>query len=530
VSEERALPDHASLRYLRVAAKRRHAAGEFATLHDAQLAVARENGQPSWAALRRAIAEQDAASGRAAHALAQLRWIRERFGPADQPGWQAPDEDELREHFADSFLSSVPSARLVATITALAPALRAEPQFMQQTPFTVQGQLGGQLFAVTTETKPPYKVISARARQLGTGISDPRAATAPPPAASASPGGAPGGIPRLAETAREQFGMAGLVLAGGRAPAPGTTGPRSARPGGPATWTTAAGWADLERGEPLSAGHTFPAYHLAMAVTAVAVLLLAAGGQLRLDDPANRYIGPVRLADDAVTVRELLAHTAGVSDPPVLHVPARPALEDVTGPVIACDGRRGACRPSYAGYGALGAIIEQCTGSAYPDAAARLVLAPLGLSRSWFPGRWPEAADTGDGAPPVTGYDVSPAGTFTPAAPTVCVFPAGGGLWTTAADLVQLGLRWRSLLPPPLAAQAVRPHATVPSGIAAGLGWMVNQRAGLVGLAGDGPGGAASLLVRAGGRAALVAITNRQVPVEPVNAAVMTMLDDRDHD
>jgi hypothetical protein len=59
---------------------------------------------------------------------------------------------------------------------------------------------------------------------------------------------------------------------------------------------------------------------------------------------------------------------------------------------------------------------------------------------------------------------------------------------------------------------------------------MVNQRAGLVGLAGDGPGGAASLLVRAGGREALVAITNRQVPVEPVNAAVMTMLDDRDHD
>ena len=52
VSGERALPEQASLRYLKLEAKRRRAAGEFATLHHAQLAIAREHGQPSWTALR----------------------------------------------------------------------------------------------------------------------------------------------------------------------------------------------------------------------------------------------------------------------------------------------------------------------------------------------------------------------------------------------------------------------------------------------------------------------------------------------
>ena len=40
----RSLPAQPSLRYLRLEAKRRLAAGEFVTLHDAQSAIAREHG------------------------------------------------------------------------------------------------------------------------------------------------------------------------------------------------------------------------------------------------------------------------------------------------------------------------------------------------------------------------------------------------------------------------------------------------------------------------------------------------------
>ena len=54
--QSRELPGQPSLRYLKVEAKRRLSAGEFPTLHDAQLAIAREHGLPSWAALKEHIA------------------------------------------------------------------------------------------------------------------------------------------------------------------------------------------------------------------------------------------------------------------------------------------------------------------------------------------------------------------------------------------------------------------------------------------------------------------------------------------
>ena len=90
-----------------------------------------------------------------------------------------------------------------------------------------------------------------------------------------------------------------------------------------------------------------------------------------------------------------------------------------------------------------------------------------------------------------------------------------------AADLVRFGLGWRSLLPRGLAAQALRPHSARPSGPHAGLGWIVDEPAGLAGHGGAGPGGAASLLVTLDGRRAYAALANRLIPIEAVNAAVL---------
>ena len=56
-ARQRPLPTRPSLRYLN-AAKRRLAAGEFPSLHDAQHAIAGEYGQPSWAALKDFISGQ----------------------------------------------------------------------------------------------------------------------------------------------------------------------------------------------------------------------------------------------------------------------------------------------------------------------------------------------------------------------------------------------------------------------------------------------------------------------------------------
>lgn len=103
----RVLPDRPSLRYLKFEAKRRVSAGEAAALHQAQLAIAREHGLPSWTALKRLVSEQQAEC----HPLAHLRGVVSRFADAERSGWVAPSEAELREHFGDELFES---ARLYA--------------------------------------------------------------------------------------------------------------------------------------------------------------------------------------------------------------------------------------------------------------------------------------------------------------------------------------------------------------------------------------------------------------------------------
>jgi hypothetical protein len=99
----RLFPAQPSLRHLKLEAKRRLATGEFATLHDAQLAIAREHGLPSWTVLKQVVDRPPVAPH---PPLDQVRWLITRFAGAEDPGWVAPAEDELREHFAASFLDA----------------------------------------------------------------------------------------------------------------------------------------------------------------------------------------------------------------------------------------------------------------------------------------------------------------------------------------------------------------------------------------------------------------------------------------
>jgi CubicO group peptidase (beta-lactamase class C family) len=389
----------------------------------------------------------------------------------------------------------VPPDRLVAIFIAAPSELREELVVIASSPFTAQCRIAGWLVVAVTEPSPPYRLAEMQLRRLGERVSDHR--TASP--ATSTEGTAPESVAGIAADAIARLGLPGLSLAG-------------------SGWSAATGWADLDHGEPLHPGHVFPAYAITTAVTAVALLRLVADGPLGLDDPANRYLGTVRLADDEVTVRQLLSHVGGVTDPKPLFAPAVPDLLALTGPVIACSGRRGAFQFSLAGYAALGEIVAGLAGQPYPEAVSRLVLGPLSMTASRFPAEWPTTATAG--YPAVTGYDITSKGVFAPEPGQLCVLAAGGGLWSTAADLVRFGLGWRSLLPRSLAIQALRPHTARPTGPHAGLGWIINEPAGLAGHVGAGPGGAASLIVTLDGRRAYAALTNRLIPIEPVNAAV----------
>jgi CubicO group peptidase (beta-lactamase class C family) len=450
--ESRPLPDRPNLRYLKLEAKRRLAAGEFPALHDAQVAIAWEHGLPSWTALKQRICAQ---SARDCQVLPQLSWLITRFRHADQRGWIAPGQQELQQHFAPEFLAALPAPELIATIGGVAPVLREEFAVVTQAPLTAQVQLGGLDVFASVAADPPHKLTGLMAVPTGRQITDPRM-SAPTPARLT--GNVPAGVIQIADESAAELGLPGLTLAGG---GPGTP-----------PWLVTKGWADVDRGELLGPAHRWPAYCGSALVTATAVLRLVADGRAGLDTPVNDQIRTVRLEDATVTVRELLTHTAGVDSPAPSELLADhvPDLVSVTGPVVACGGPRGTVRPSNGGYAVLGQLVADVTGIPYAEAATRLVLAPLGLTGSSFPAR---AADLGPDA--VTGYTVTPDGALAGVPAVICVMPAIGGLWCTGADLVRLGTTWSSLLPAELAREAVRPQTgPFADGHRMGLGWIVS--------------------------------------------------------
>ena len=510
--QPRPLPGQPNLRYLKLEARRRLAAGEFSTLHDAQLAIAREHGQPSWTALKQLIESRLDELGHPA--LAQLRWVISRFGAAGTPGWAAPADGELREHLADGqlrehltgdvldrYLDHDMTSKAVTTLTRLAALRREGLVVVHDDPLHARARASGWLLEAEAEPEPPHRLTRLGMTAVGSQVSDARV-TAPP---TSSSGSVPVAAAGTAAAGFGDLGLAGLVLAGGA-------------PGGPG-WAIARGWADLDRAEPLRPGHRFPGYGITRLITATAVLRLIADERVGIDDPANDHLRTVRLADDAITVRELLSHAGGVDAPaPANRPPANryagtvPSLLSLYGPVLPCSGPRGRASGQAPGaYAALWQLIADVTGSDYAAAVTRLVLGPLGMTGSSFPAGWPHEDPAA-----VTGYELAPDGTFGPDLDDITAILLAAGLWTTATDLVRFGTGWSSLLPAGLASEALRPQD--PGHI--GLGWRLNLADGIAWEAGDGPGGSASLIVGLSDNHAYVALTNRKVPILGLNRRV----------
>jgi hypothetical protein len=248
----RTLPARPSLRHLKLEAKRRLAAGEFGTLHDAQTAIAREHGLSSWARLKQACA-----SG--SHALAHLLWVTERYSGAGRPGWTAPGEDELRQHFDDQFLAAIAPGTLAEQASQA--GLRGELTVISQAPLEAQVELAGLRLMATADAAPPHRLTGLRGFPLGDRVTDPRVKDPTPARTLGDP---PDGIAAVADRARVELGVPALLLAGGDP--------------GRAPWAVATGQADLDRSEPLQPGSLFPVPGLTGLVTGTAVL-----GQLIAD-------------------------------------------------------------------------------------------------------------------------------------------------------------------------------------------------------------------------------------------------------
>jgi CubicO group peptidase (beta-lactamase class C family) len=171
----------------------------------------------------------------------------------------------------------------------------------------------------------------------------------------------------------------------------------------------ATGMADVAAGHPMRKDSIFQIMSMTKPVTAVGIMMLAEEGKLALRDPVDLYlpefknlrvattVGPdaVRMAipNHAITIRDLLTHTAGIQD-----YPGPPAIRDYPQTMnVSLDEvvRQLAKQPllfqpgtqwSYSSPGIeiLGRIIEVCSGEKYVDYITEHILRPLGMKDSFF--------------------------------------------------------------------------------------------------------------------------------------------------
>jgi D-alanyl-D-alanine carboxypeptidase len=157
-------------------------------------------------------------------------------------------------------------------------------------------------------------------------------------------------------------------------------------------WEGASGFADETAGVALTAADTMRVGSITKTYVAAAVLLLAEGGVLALDDPAARHLPDLGL-DRAITIRHLLSHHSGLwnytDDPGVMFADPPPAPEDLV--AMSLDRRQvfdpgEAFAYSNTNYIVLGLVIEAVTGERVHRVLRDRVLEPLGLEETFLAG------------------------------------------------------------------------------------------------------------------------------------------------
>ncbi|HEX5533134.1 MAG TPA: serine hydrolase domain-containing protein [Actinomycetales bacterium] len=171
----------------------------------------------------------------------------------------------------------------------------------------------------------------------------------------------------------------------------------------------AVGIADLATARPASTRDQYPWFSMTKIATATAASRLAAAGRLDLDAAIDTFLPGYHAGrHQTPTVRQLLTHTAGLSNPlPIRWVrPAgRPADTSLVDTITAKHGaprRAPGQRAAYSniGYLLVGRVLEAVTSQRLEQAIADLVLDPLGMTETGF--------DFDHDRPRATGYVRAP--------------------------------------------------------------------------------------------------------------------------
>lgn len=151
----------------------------------------------------------------------------------------------------------------------------------------------------------------------------------------------------------------------------------------------AYGVASVELNAPMTTQSVFLIASVTKTFTAVGILQLASEGKLDLDAPIERYLAPVPEPWRAITVRQLLTHTAGLRDRFETNSDGRFYLEYSTAqmraaaeatPVDAAPGQK--FQYSDQGFFLLGQILEKVSGKQYRPYLTERIFTPAGMTNS----------------------------------------------------------------------------------------------------------------------------------------------------
>ncbi|NBF06465.1 serine hydrolase [Pseudomonas sp. Fl5BN2] len=164
-------------------------------------------------------------------------------------------------------------------------------------------------------------------------------------------------------------------------------------------WARGFGFADQARGVQVTENTAFRAGALSQLLTATAVMQLIEQGRLQLDAPLqdtlkefyvrSRFHEEQSAADQAVTLRRLLSHQAGMPAEYLRELHTPPALGELPRKLSGlwlsnAPGTQTAY--SNLGYALLGAAIERCSGLDLERQLQKTLLRPLGMGQSSFSG------------------------------------------------------------------------------------------------------------------------------------------------
>jgi CubicO group peptidase (beta-lactamase class C family) len=162
----------------------------------------------------------------------------------------------------------------------------------------------------------------------------------------------------------------------------------------------AYGLSDIENHIPFRADTVCWLASVTKPVTTAAIMTLVEEGKVRLDDPVEKYIPEFQTQRDkdgrhhAITIRQLLTHTAGLpADPPTRKDVFDPewrgkSVAETVGPIAQATlqfvpGTK--VQYSNAGFYVLGRIIEIASGWPYADYVKEKILDPLGMKEAFYP-------------------------------------------------------------------------------------------------------------------------------------------------